>query len=275
MLRLPSLFVKNGVQARRDAKDMLKKHLQLLKIKEHGNVIDVGCGPGNVTYDVLYPLLPKSINKLVGIDVSPKMIKFAKESYENSTVKFVELDILGDKMPEDFVGHFDHLVSTYCLHLVNDQRKALKNMHIMLKPEGNILLNFMSKTFIFDIYNRMAEKERWKPYFKNLGQVEPPTASSSNGRQYFERLLKEIGFVTQSSFESKKIYVYPEQLFADLVLTVSVFDIPKHLEEEFIWDHMQHLKDNNYVHTDADDKLYYHAPYTLLTFCATKSFKYC
>ncbi|KAF0770692.1 juvenile hormone acid O-methyltransferase-like, partial [Aphis craccivora] len=56
------------------------------------NVLDIGCGPGDVTSDILYPLLKNKINQLVGVDKSIEMIEYAKKTYECSNIKFQNIN---------------------------------------------------------------------------------------------------------------------------------------------------------------------------------------
>ncbi|KAF5299233.1 hypothetical protein FQA39_LY02406 [Lamprigera yunnana] len=204
-MKFPRLFVQNGLQARKDAIEVLNKYFKLLNVKDYCNVMDVGCGPGNVSHDLLYPLLPNTTKKFIGIDISPKMIEFANHNYRKSSkIKFSVMDIVTDNIPENYKAEFDHIISLYCLHFVNDHRKALLNMHTMLKPGGNVLLNFMANRVFMDIYKRMAEMTEWKTHFQKLKEIEPPTEYCDNSKIYYEGLLREIGFEPHLCFETKK-----------------------------------------------------------------------
>ncbi|KAF5299213.1 hypothetical protein FQA39_LY02386 [Lamprigera yunnana] len=240
-MNLPRLYLQVGSQAKRDTQEVLRKHFQLLKLKEHCNVLDVGCGPGNITHDVLYPLLPKTINKLVGIDISQKMINFAKENYANSKIKFLEMDIVANPIPKNFEEHFDCIFSFYCLHYVSDHKKALLNIHKMLKPGGAILLNFMSKCIIFNADRNLSEREEWQPYFSNLTTTETPTAFCNESRRKFESLLIETGFFSHVCRETKRMYVYSEELLAKLLIAVSFSNIPDHLEDGYISEYFKYF----------------------------------
>ncbi|KAF5298821.1 hypothetical protein FQA39_LY19207 [Lamprigera yunnana] len=144
-------------------------------------------------------------------------------------------------------------------------------MHTMLKPGGNVLLNFMANRVFMDIYKRMAEMTEWKIHFQKLKEIEPPTEYCDNSKIYYEGLLREIGFEPHLCFETKKIYVYSEKLFANTVIAVSFFDIPKDLEDKFVLDHKECMNNFNLVHTDENNNMYFHTTYTLLTIYASKS----
>jgi len=66
-MHCPEQYVKeNGLQ-RKDAKDISSTYLRKMVWKSNEIVLDVGCGPGDVTSDILYPLLKNKINQLVSL----------------------------------------------------------------------------------------------------------------------------------------------------------------------------------------------------------------
>lgn len=115
----------NQVQ-RHDAKTVLREYGNLFEWRLDGKdrVMDIGCGSGDVTVDFLEPLLPSNYEKLVGSDISLKMVNYAGETYTRTypKVEFDQLDIGDDCMPKRYLEHFNHITSFYCLHWVQDQR---------------------------------------------------------------------------------------------------------------------------------------------------------
>ena len=74
------------------------------------NILDVGCGPGDVTNDILLPVV-KEFTKdftIVGSDIDANVIEQAKTVY--SEIKFDVLDI-GSPLPSTWTP-------TYCKLLV-------------------------------------------------------------------------------------------------------------------------------------------------------------
>lgn len=120
----PRIYEKaNGVQ-RRDAAEIIENYFERIRWRPEGHdrVLDIGCGSGDVTFDLVRPRLPNNYEQLVGSDVSESMVKHAKKTYVvDGRVCFTTLDI-SKKIPEDFAGRFHHVVSFYCLHWVQQQR---------------------------------------------------------------------------------------------------------------------------------------------------------
>lgn len=62
----PELYVKGNGMQRRDAKDISSTFIEKMIWTSDEIVLDIGCGPGDVTSDILYPLLKNKNIHLVG-----------------------------------------------------------------------------------------------------------------------------------------------------------------------------------------------------------------
>ena len=95
--------------------------------KTEDRVLDVGCGPGTITTQVLMPHLPEDFGLLVGADRSANMIQYATETYTHPKLMFTQFDLVEDigntsqLRPSDF----DKIFSFFCLHHVPDHRYYL------------------------------------------------------------------------------------------------------------------------------------------------------
>lgn len=83
------------------------------------SLLDIGCAGGNITMDVIHPMLPKTFSRLVGVDISETMVDYAKRNFEIPQVSFDVLNI-GCDLTEFLKKNdcFDHITSSLCLHLV-------------------------------------------------------------------------------------------------------------------------------------------------------------
>lgn len=109
---------------RTDNKMVLSEFKNALKWKGNDTLLDIGCGSGDVTVDMILPLMPSNFSLLMGVDVSNEMIKFARENYMNSVPKarFEQLDIGHPIIQSPLVEQFDHITSFFCLHWIQNQR---------------------------------------------------------------------------------------------------------------------------------------------------------
>ena len=97
------------------------------------DVLDIGCGFGFFSTKVI----EKGARSYLGIDISQKMLSKAKR-LENEKVKFVNSSI------EDFDYHeqkYDLVVSSVCLHYVENIDNILKKIFKSLKPNGEFIFS--------------------------------------------------------------------------------------------------------------------------------------
>ena len=97
-------------------------------------MLDLGCGPGNVTRQVLMPRLPEDFGLLVGADMSDNMIQYAREMYTHSKLRFIQFDLTKDieNTTQLRPSGFDKIFSFYCLHWIPDHR-----YYLAIKPGFN------------------------------------------------------------------------------------------------------------------------------------------
>lgn len=119
----PKLYYRNNTLQKTDAKYILDNYFHLIRFDGTTTeaVLDVGCGIGDVTCELLKPRLPKSVKTLVGVDFSEDMIDFAKSKWTNDVV-FSQMNIAAENVSVDYEDCFDHIFSFYCLHWIMQQR---------------------------------------------------------------------------------------------------------------------------------------------------------
>lgn len=121
----PKLYQESNDLQSNISQEVIKKYLKFIEWNQNGDddIIDIGCGTGNVTVEILLPNFPSSIKRLLAVDVNTKMIKTALEKYSNfnSKVDFGVLD-MGEEIPDNYKEKFNHVFSFFCLHWIQDQR---------------------------------------------------------------------------------------------------------------------------------------------------------
>ena len=114
----------------RDATSVLSQYINSMSWNTGDRVLDLGCGPGGVTSQVLMPRLPADFGLLVGADLSADMIQHASKTYTHSKLRFAQFDLAKDvgNTSQLRSSGFDKIFSFYCLHWIPDQRyySALK-----------------------------------------------------------------------------------------------------------------------------------------------------
>lgn len=122
--------------------------LKSLVIKNESMVLDLCCGTGDFT-KIFSCLSPSS--KVIGLDNSIEMLKLAKAKNPNKA--FIQGDCLNLPFGEN---EFDIVTIGFGLRNIEDRKKALSQIHKVLKDGGQFLHldfgkhNIFSK--IFDLY---------------------------------------------------------------------------------------------------------------------------
>jgi len=92
------------------------------------SLLDIGCSTG-----ILANHLSKRFEKVTGIDIDTKAIRFAKENYEKDNLHFSLEDSMNLSFSEN---SFDVVICAQIYEHVPDAEKLLKEIYRVLKPEG-------------------------------------------------------------------------------------------------------------------------------------------
>ncbi|MCG3204054.1 MAG: Ubiquinone/menaquinone biosynthesis C-methyltransferase UbiE [Elusimicrobia bacterium] len=128
----------NGTNARPDYYDVVGAaeflHSNIGDSHDGGSLIDVGCGNGNLLFE-----LKKWYPSLTGIDYSPKMIDWCKESLSNIANFYV-----GDAFSIPFKNEsFNIAISMGVIQYCENDEKAKKmvdEMYRVVKPGGVVVV---------------------------------------------------------------------------------------------------------------------------------------
>jgi ubiquinone/menaquinone biosynthesis C-methylase UbiE len=120
--------------------------LSRMLVQEGAAILDVGCGTGAGSTHML-DVVPNS--HVWGIDISPAMLKEARESIgESDRLAFV----LGDaaRLTESFDMKFDAIVYSASIFLIPDYEESLKQAETLLKNNGFVGLTFLDGPYDSD-----------------------------------------------------------------------------------------------------------------------------
>ncbi|XP_036329937.1 juvenile hormone acid O-methyltransferase-like [Rhagoletis pomonella] len=244
----PSLYHRaSGVQ-RRDAKQIWRQYMKVMQWRADGRdtLIDIGSGSGNVLMQYIYPIMPAQFDAVWAIDISESMIDFARKNYGDSErAHFEVLDITCAQLPQRLCGQFDHVTSFYCLHWVQNQKRALRNIYQLLRRSGgDCLLVFLANHSFFDVYIELSKSKKWGRYMTDTMQFVAPLYNSSDPSVEYSKLLHANGFVDFSVDIRNKIFVYAgRQTLKDNLKAISPYlsRVPESQHEEFLDDMIQVL----------------------------------
>jgi ubiquinone/menaquinone biosynthesis C-methylase UbiE len=115
--------------------DSIKKFSNILK--NNSKILDIGCGPGNVTK---YLLKKNSSFNIIGIDYSKAMIKIAKKNVPKAT--FMYKDARNINLTQN---NFDAIIAAFVIPYFNSKElsKFIKNTSKLLFNKGLFYLSCM------------------------------------------------------------------------------------------------------------------------------------
>ena len=137
-LQYPSKLINALPEAVTDSYCGVGNPFSLGPIDQGEAVLDIGCGSG---VDAIFTaMITGPSGKVVGIDLTPEMLKRAKENLSLTELKNITFEEAGaDNLP--FADqNFDVVISNGALNLVPDKSMALSEVFRVLKPGGRLML---------------------------------------------------------------------------------------------------------------------------------------
>lgn len=153
-------YAKNSESQKSSAEDFISG----LNLQNASTILDVGCGDGKITAAIAKSL-PSA--QVIGIDISPSMIEFAKAAFSNDpNLKF----LIQDAANLDFQEKFDLITSFTVMQWVLKQQQALEGFEKALKPGGRVCIQMPIglPMAMEQALNATIHLEKWKAYFTHF-----------------------------------------------------------------------------------------------------------
>jgi demethylmenaquinone methyltransferase/2-methoxy-6-polyprenyl-1,4-benzoquinol methylase len=131
--------------------EKLETILDYAGIHRGDNVLDVACGTG-----VLFPFYVKrEVNKVVGVDISSKMIEKAREKFPNDKIELYSLDIES----ADFTPHFNRVMVFNALPHFNSPKHLIATLSRFTSQGGRLTFaHDLGRDHLNTIHCRKAKK---------------------------------------------------------------------------------------------------------------------
>tara|TARA_B100002003_G_C14065713_1_gene512879 strand:+ start:280 stop:1023 length:744 start_codon:yes stop_codon:yes gene_type:complete len=121
--------------------------VNLCDLKEGMSVLDLGCGTGHLTHQIHL-----SSAKVIGIDISQRMITQAKKNYPH--LEFIRADATKLNLPEQF----DVVFSNATLHWIKQSESVVEIISQSLKPSGKLVAEFGGKGNVWHIIRALSSE---------------------------------------------------------------------------------------------------------------------
>lgn len=105
--------------------------------KPKAKVLEIGCGPGNITQ---YLLKKRPDFEILGIDIAPKMIELAR--INNPSANF---EIMDSRKINELKTQYDGIISGFCLPYLSQKegKDLISNCYNLLNKSGVLYLSFV------------------------------------------------------------------------------------------------------------------------------------
>lgn len=116
----------------------------ITELKEINNmdVLDLGCGPGQLINEMSQKF--KSF-QITGIDFSDKMLEISK--LKNPAAKHIQMNV---SELNQLDARFNVIICTHSLPYYKEPEKVFKELHRLLKDDGRIFMGFASGNNLYD-----------------------------------------------------------------------------------------------------------------------------
>ena len=130
--------------------------------KKNSRILEIGCGPGNITK---YLLNTRSDFKITATDIAPNMIDLAKKN--NSTADFKVLD---SRNIDQLNTEYEAIIAGFCIPYLSktDCSKLIKDCSNLLVDAGYIYLSFVEGDYENSNFQSGSSGGRVFFYYHNL-----------------------------------------------------------------------------------------------------------
>lgn len=157
--------------------------IELLDLQQGNRILELGCGSG---YAMKLILEHDSVNKVVGLDISPAVIRSAairnRKALQNNRAELVQGDVSFLPFEET---QFDKIVSIHSIYFWEELATTISEIHRVLNPGGTCVITLCngkgeeSWTGI----NQLID-EQVVPLIEKTGFIETRVIKGPNSRQF-------------------------------------------------------------------------------------------
>ncbi len=173
-----------------------------LNFNEYDDVLDAGCGVGNLTFKVA-ELVKKGT--VLGIDSSPSMIEQCNKELKMQNAQHVHF-MVKSISDINFTNQFNVVFSNSVFHWIKDPKKALDLLFCSLKPGGQIGIQFPllnSRHPMMMLFTKVVSRLKLEEEFRDWEfPWYVPTVDA------FKNLLKQYDFKETKVYKKASEYNY-------------------------------------------------------------------
>ncbi|XP_014279174.1 juvenile hormone acid O-methyltransferase [Halyomorpha halys] len=252
----PSWYSKFSEDHQKEAKWALGQFWDKLQWSTDEKVLDIGCGSGDATCNILLPAVEASCSQLIGVDMSPQMVSYSQSKWSHSKLSFRLLDISTKEDPLDAFdkgikhsGGFDKIFSFFCLQWVKDKKRAAENICRLLKPGGQAHILLVVRSGVYNVWDKLATSEKWRPYLPDVNRPLNDYIYMDDYGEVLFKFLTDAGLVVDEwkSIERKNAFVTKTDTDEEKTMRLRSVDpfvrlLPEEKKNEYLKDLLETVK---------------------------------
>ncbi len=121
--------------------------LELAKPQEGETVLDLGCGTGQLTFELANRVAPTG--KVIAIDPDIERLKVAKTSKGSDINNVTFFEAKAEKLSEIDNQSIDLIYSNYVIHWIPDKNSMMKEAIRCLRPNGRFVIELVGELMPF------------------------------------------------------------------------------------------------------------------------------
>lgn len=226
---------------------------------EQETVMDIGCGSGNSIQNIFLPLFP-DVKKMIGVDILPDMIDFAKQNNASDKIEYHVADIENWSTLDKWSEQISKVISVYCFNWLDNQEEAFRNVYRLLKPGGEAASLFILSTRFWDSYKLHIDNPKWNPYLKDATDINVPASHYKKlDGSYYRDLLEGLGFNVVVCEDENRTFSFADDdhCRGSIFVCGLTKHIPDDLKREFKEDLFQGFLKYNGRDSDGRPMIYY------------------
>jgi len=167
-------------------------------------ILDLGCGDGKLSAQ-----LAAQAQNVVGVDLSPAMIAYAKQTHVRSNLEF----LCGDAASPEVAGLFDIIVCFNAFHWFADGARVLLSMFKLLKPGGEALIvAYPKESPYLAVLERTLARPQWADYqalsaARTMLTTEEIKQAALEAGFHIKECQSDLGVAHYESYEAFQDYV--------------------------------------------------------------------
>lgn len=132
-----------GQQGSKHHQLLLPKLLPILDLQPGQQVLDLGCGQGVLSDEVI-----KAKASYTGVDLSSQLLQIAKQRHQSNNINFIQADVTKLGQNAELADHyFDRAVFLLSIADIDDLSAALTSVTRKVKTEGKLVLAMLHPAF--------------------------------------------------------------------------------------------------------------------------------